>query len=448
MEGGFWARLKAGSERTRPTSGATRPTSGGTGPTSGGTRPASEGARLSQTGLALLLGLSAALALTTHLIAQTAQPPRAGQRAVEPIKCWWRSTATAVVVGERFTVTLTCGLVETDDIKTVTNRDNLEPAALTLTPFEVVGGKRHEDVVSGPWRYLQYQYTVRLIGNEFFDRDIAIPSLGITYNVVSTARETEERERTYQLPPLRMRMVSLVPKDAPGVREPPPETFAAIEARRFRATSELVAAALAFGAALVLFAVAIARALRRARVGQRQETRTVTPRAVLSGALAATRALKTDIARDGWTPEVIARALGPLRLAAAVVLGRPLAQSEASDSPLREGQVYVPTGLLRRPVVVSAAAGADAVTRHLTSLSAKGQPPAPNAVDLEAIGESLSILSAARYGRNGASETTELDAALTRAEDAIRRLHLRSLWPGRRRPARPGAATLGPAWFR
>jgi hypothetical protein len=67
--------------------------------------------------------------------AQTTAAPAVEELALDPIKCWWRSSATAVIVGERFTLTLTCGIVDTERIKTMVNRDNLEPAALSLTPF-------------------------------------------------------------------------------------------------------------------------------------------------------------------------------------------------------------------------------------------------------------------------------------------------------------------------
>src|SRR5687767_14011894 len=39
--------------------------------------------------------------------------PRAGQVAEEPIKCWWKTDRTAVRVGERFAVVLTCASIET-----------------------------------------------------------------------------------------------------------------------------------------------------------------------------------------------------------------------------------------------------------------------------------------------------------------------------------------------
>ena len=63
------------------------------------------------------------------------------------------------------------------------NVSNIEPTSLQLTPFEVVGGARHEDIVRPPWRYLQFEDTVRLLGEEFFGRDIPIPPTNVTFRV-------------------------------------------------------------------------------------------------------------------------------------------------------------------------------------------------------------------------------------------------------------------------
>src|SRR5260370_1070112 len=73
---------------------------------------------------------------------------------------------------------------------------NLDPPALTIELLRLGGGGRHEDIVTDPWRYFQYEYTARLLGSEFFAREVAIPSIHITYNIVSTSGETAEREHT------------------------------------------------------------------------------------------------------------------------------------------------------------------------------------------------------------------------------------------------------------
>src|SRR5215470_10566657 len=90
---------------------------------------------------------------------QTRQP---GDVEVDPIKCFWKTDRSTVIVGERFTVVLTCGIIETDKLKAVPDFNQLEAGTIGLQPFEVVKGLRHEDVRNGPWRYMQYEYTARL----------------------------------------------------------------------------------------------------------------------------------------------------------------------------------------------------------------------------------------------------------------------------------------------
>src|SRR6476620_731197 len=99
-----------------------------------------------------------ALLLATILGAPTlAQQPAAGQRPGEvetaPIRCWWKTDRTSIRVGERFTLTLTCSVIETRSVTVVPTLTQIDPGALQIPPFEVVGGSRRDDVVAPPWRY-------------------------------------------------------------------------------------------------------------------------------------------------------------------------------------------------------------------------------------------------------------------------------------------------------
>jgi hypothetical protein len=174
----------------------------------------------------------------------------------------------------------------------------------------------------------------------------------------------------------------------------------------------------------------------------------VAPRAALRGALRATRDVKQDVAREGWSTELAARALAPLRVAATVGMGRPLAQmAVTSDAPVREGQIRLRSGILRRRlVVVSGAAGPETVSRHLGAHDA--HLDARDASDLEAIGDSLRVFSAARYGRSQPLDGAALETALARGEDAVTRLSARAWWPGRRRAPGTTVASRRPAWSR
>lgn len=384
--------------------------------------------------------------------AQTAAPPAAADELeLDPIRCWWKTDETTVVIGQRFTLALTCGVVETSSVKIVPSRDQLEPTSLELTPYEVVGGRRYEDIQEGPWRYFQYEYTLRLLGNEFFGNDVDIPSIAVTYNIVSTATETEGREQTYVLPALPMRIASLVPKQATDIRDAPHETFGAIEARRFRASSELVMSAVAFGFALLLLGFAVARTAGRFRERGPVAARPPAPSAVLRGCLSAIRQLKSEVARDGWSAERAARALAALRVAAAVALGGTIAQTTVGpDTAEREGQLLLRSGILRRRgMMISAATSRDAVP-HGRSTQANARSDAAGRPLLDQIRESLRVFSTARYGRSEQLDEAALTAALDQAERAIRRLRLRHLWPTRmvgaigRREAAAGVLS----WFR
>ena len=203
--------------------------------------------------------------------AQTAQrAPREGEVESDPIRCWWKTDKTAIRVGERFQLVLTCGVIETRSVTVVPAVNQLESGAISLTPFEAISGVRREDVVVPPWRYLQYEYTMRLLSEGFFGQDVNIPSLTVTYNLQSSGGGVEGRDQTYMLPPLPMRVLSVVPRTVNDIRDASGQTFAAVETRRFRATLATVAAGIAFAFALVLAVLAVARAAGKFRTRDRE----------------------------------------------------------------------------------------------------------------------------------------------------------------------------------
>jgi hypothetical protein len=349
-----------------------------------------------------------------------------------------------VQVGERFDLTLTCGVVETSRIKVVPKLEELEPGTVQLTPFEVMGGVHHDDIVASPWRYFQYQYTMRLLGDEFFGQDVNIPPLKVTYNIQSVqGGGTEGRDQIHLLPPMPIRVLSLVPRGASDIRDVSLETFGDIEARRFRASEELIAAGIFFGLAAVFLGVAVVKGIGRYRV-RVPVSRTLPTRAVLSGGLREIGRLKSDVAREGWTSELAGRALSIFRIAGAVALDQPVAQSVVDPQvPGREGQLVLRKGLLkRRRALVSASTTADAITRELINGNGAGPSPSKKAT-LEEIRDSLLVFNAVRYGRNGHFETAELDRALDNGASALRRLRLAKLWPARSTPGSSKPTGLG-----
>src|SRR5690242_13379978 len=131
------------------------------------------------------------------------RPVPPGEVEADPIRCWWKTDKSTVIVGERFTLTLTCGVVETARVKVVPDMNQLEPTVLPLSPFEVVRGARHEDIAAPPWRYFQHEYTVRLVGDAFFGKDVDVPPLKIGYRIQSAVGGgSQGRDQTYVLPAL------------------------------------------------------------------------------------------------------------------------------------------------------------------------------------------------------------------------------------------------------
>src|SRR5262249_23881092 len=150
--------------------------------------------------------------------------------------------------------------VETPKAKAVPVANQLEPTAVQVAPYEVLVGLKHEDVQSPPWRYFQHEYTLRLVSDKYFGQDVDIPSIKITYRMQFPSNAgAEGRDLTYVLPPIPMRILSLVPKQAADIRDTAPASFGDVESRMFRSTTELVIATALFGFAAILLGFALIR---------------------------------------------------------------------------------------------------------------------------------------------------------------------------------------------
>jgi hypothetical protein len=155
--------------------------------------------------------------------------------------------------------------------------------------------------------------------------------------------------------------------------------------------------------------------------------RSLPAHAVLRGCLQGLGLLKADVAREGWTDEMVGRALTLFRIAGAVALGRRVAQTVVDrDVDGRTGQLKVRKGRLsRKRTLVSAPTTADAIARQL----ANGTAPGPRTrMALDEIRESLIVFNAAHYRRNGQLDVTALDAALDHGETALRRMRFSTRW--------------------
>ncbi len=358
-----------------------------------------------------------------------ARAPKAGEVESDPIRCWWKTDRTSVRVGERFTLVLTCGAIETRGTTVVIAASGLDGGAIQLTPFEVVATTRRDDVVAPPWRYLQFEYAVRVLNDGFFGQDIVIPALNVTYNIQAPGGGTQGRDQTYVLPALPMRVLSIVPKAAADIRDASNQTFGDVEARRFRAQALWIGAAAAFAFAALLAVLAVARLARSLRKAVTPATRTLGAADMLGASVTALRAVQDDV-RGGWTGATARRGLAALRVAAAAALGRPVAQQESDASAaVEDGQLVVRTGLVGRGrVLVSAGVTSQSLQ---TALDRGPVPDAGARAALMRLGEALAALNAAAYGRQEPTDRADLDAALSDGLDAVRRLRGRARWPRR-----------------
>ena len=374
-----------------------------------------------------------------------ASPAAASEASVAPIECWWKTDRSAVRVGENFTLTLTCAVLDTERVKVVVDESGLAPSALHLVPFDIVGGERFRDILNAPRRFFQYQYVMRVLGEEFFGREVTLPRLQISYRVQNSLQggaALQGREAQYSLVSVPIRVLSLVPAGAADIRDTPVDTFGDVEARLFRSNLLLIAAAVAFVLAGLMVVMLVARAAVKRHATAATRLRTISSGAVLRAASRELGAVHAASQNDGWTRELAGRAAAALRLAGAVALSRPVSHKEIDrNTPASEGQILAAPGLdaLRgKRTVMSASVTADA-----TTLNGRSEP-APES--WRALSQTLRTFTAVRYsrpddGRENGLDGTALDAALAEGQDAVKRLRL-SQWRrfGRRRHHAEAAA--------
>jgi hypothetical protein len=349
----------------------------------------------------------------------------AGGETVEsdPIRCWLKTTKTAVHIGEQFNLAMTCAIVETSRVAVVPDLSQVEPSTIQLAPFEVIGGTRHPDIRAGMWRYLQFEYTLRLIADSFFGQDLSIPSLTIKYTVqVSDGGVAQQgREKSYVLPAMPVRIISLVPQSASDIRDASRETFADIEARAFRGTAAYVAAAIAFSFAAILLLVAIAKLFQRysGKIIVREPS--LSPAAISVGCLGVLRQAASQAATQGWTPELVGEALSTLRIAAALALKAPVTQvCVALDVPAREGQLTLRKGVLRpRRFLVSTPLTPFSIARSGGSIHESMKP----------FVDALRIFTEARYGRDKEPDNAALSSLAQATCESLQALRWRLAWP-------------------
>jgi len=378
------------------------------------------------------------LGLTTAgprgLAAQAASPGGQAPTSIEadPIRCWWRTSASAVRVGEPFTLVMTCAIVDNETTTVVPDQSRLEPAAMQLPPFEVIGGQRGPDLRSDQRRFFQYQYRLRLINEELFGKDARIPSVQITYHLedrVARGESVRGRDRTYLLPTQSVRVLSLVPIDATDIRDTPSWTFDDIEMQRFRARVFFAIAGVLIGAAALVIFVALMRLARQYREEGAVGRQLLSERAVLRGVRRELLAVRRSTERNGWSAELAARATAALRLAGTIALARPIGQRVAGAGATtgHEAALLMRGGLLRgKRVWVSGSATASALAYELASTDSAASVGHQQC--LETLQAALARFTTAQFGRDEKLDEVALSESLTDGFAVLRRLKFENLW--------------------
>lgn len=374
-------------------------------------------------------------------VAQAQAPAPSGAPTnveVDPVTCWWKTDTASVRVGQVFGVTLTCSLLDAEATRVVLDEARLDPRVAQLPPFDVVSGDRANDVVTPGRRFLQYRYDVRLVAENAFGTEVLVPPLQLSYRIESRIAGASDaargdalqgRELAYALPPIALRVQSMVPNSAMDIREAPVVSFDAIAATSLRARALKTTAIILFIVAGLLAAIAVVRWAWSRRTARAARTLTLRPAAALAAARRDLKAVENE-AGGGWTPALQARALAALRLAGSYAAGDPVSLREATaGADALEGQVAV-RGMRGPRVFVSGAAtparlGDDA--RH---------------GDLR---EALTAFTAARFGRP-ADGAASLDDALSQAQRGVATVAADHAW--HKEAWRRMQASLSGAWGR
>jgi hypothetical protein len=380
----------------------------------------------------------------------------------DPLQCWWRTSAGAVRVGEPFSVVLTCAVLETDAATVVADQSRLEPSVVQFAPFEVLGGSHGADLRTDQRRFFQYEYRLRIIAENMFGKDAALPETKISYRVQSKVGKNtaiQGRDQTYVMPAHSIKVVSLVPADAVDIRDTPVETFGDIDQRAFRANLFTVVGSTLFVVAGLLALLAAVRLYRRFRAPATAAERPITDGAILRGVGRELAAVRRDRNSNGsWTPDLAARALAALRVAATYALGRRVgyakltsqAAASSQQAAMSDGSLVLRNGLFRnKPIAVSGSVTSQTVARERARPAAASN--ARRSVLLESLAQALTTLTTAGYGRDGTLDDAALDEALSTAFQVLKRMRIEQTWIMKRLAMRRGGgpeAMDGRVWSR
>ena len=359
------------------------------------------------------------------------QESRAGDSEVAPsdlIRCWRRTTASAVRVGEPFTLVLTCAFLDSISTIVVPDETRLDAASVPVAPFEVLATRRASDVKNADHRFLQIEYDLRLIDEGLFGQDVNLPEIPLDYRVqtrVESGTLSEGIAQVYVLPPQPVRLLSLVPAGVSDIRDASARTFRELEAASLRARVLVTSGGVLLGLATLLAAVGVVRSRAGARANVHGPF-AAHDRSVLRGIREELAAVRREREASGWTPELAGRALSVLRIAGNYLLVRETRQREIDpDVDGDEGTLVVARRFGGRRASISASLTAQDVARALAQPVRKrpalDRPALDRCERMQELELALHVLTRARYGRAG-QDAREPDASLDESLTAGQRL--------------------------
>src|SRR5262245_37387774 len=177
------------------------------------------------------------------------------------------------------------------------------------------------------------------------------------------------RDQTYILPPVSLKLLSLVPADASDIRDAGTETFGDVDRRTFRASLLTVIGGVLFALAALVAVLTLVRLIMRTRKPVSASERLVGDSAILRGVGRELAAVQRQREDGGWTTDLASRALAALRIVATYALGRRAARAEVLGAAVNgtngngtstsDGRIMVKVGWPKRKnVAISGAATA------------------------------------------------------------------------------------------
>ena len=221
------------------------------------------------------------------------------------------------------------------------------------------------------------------------------------------------------MPPLPIKVLSLVPADATDIRDGSDGAFGAIDTLRFRASLFRIVGSAFAVVALIVGVWALGPWARMSRRPSAESPPHIPDRVVLRELASQLTALKSEADR-GWTDELIARALRLVRMVSSFAIGRPISQRPTVGDGSVEGRLSISHGLIRTARVTAASSvTADDVARAMAELP---DAAATRRGQLETLQDGLAALTAAAYRDGVERGSATLDEALTAAIAAATRL--------------------------